>query len=338
DYFEIFGNLSNDPQIGIIVANGSGNERIEAKLELSKTENIIVDLTSINTLVLLDIKDLKDSQKFKIVQSLKDEISTILIKRKGLGVKGFMSIDKVDGDFVRLEVTKEQIENHISYLESMLVWIEENCEVISLDPKFLKEEARFDNLSVKLGDSFIHSMLLAKQLNGTFYSDDYALRMLSKNEYKINGVWSQIFLQDLLLKGIIDKETYYKYIVQLLSFNYRHLAIDHYILIQAAKMSNWLPIFPFNTVINVLSGSDNAIYYTSKISVEFIYAMWLEVLSDEKRNSLLFSILENLTRNKNVSYVLEIFNTALEMRFKLLPLHLAKIQSLIEGWKQVHIN
>lgn len=338
DYFEIFGNLSADPQLGIIVASGTENERILERESIKKSKDLIVDLTFVNTLALLDLTKLKNYPKFKIVQSVKDDISTILIKRKGLGSKGFMSVDKVDGDFVRWDITQEQIEKHISYLENIISWIDENCEVVSLDVKYLEEETKLEGLNVKLGISFIQSMLLAKQLNGIFLTDDYGLRMLSKNDYGIEGVCSQIFLQNLLFNNLIDKETYNKYIVQLLIYNYRHLAIDHHILFEAAKQSNWSPIYPFNAIIGILSGSDEAIYYTTRIAAEFIFGMWQQVISDEKRNALLFAVLENLTKGKNVSNVLKIFNTSLGIRFKLLPIALDEIQSLIQTWYDIHLT
>lgn len=338
DYFEVFVNLAMDAQMGIIVANGTEIERKLGSSFLTSNRAIVLDLTSINTLVLLEINKPENYVKFIVVQSLKDELSTILIKRKGIGSVGFSAVSKVGKDFVRDDISKEQIDKQITYIEKILEWVEDNCEVASFDAEYLSEEAKFEDNLLNLGTSFIHSIILARQLNAILFTDDFGLRMLAKNDYGIDGIWSQIILQDFLSKKIIDNEQYNKYIVKLLSYNYKHLVLNYKILIEAAKESNWSPVFPFNVVIGVLNGSNEALHLATRVATDFIFDLWQQIISNEKRNSLLFQVLENLTKGKNIAIVIEVLSIEIKIKFKFLPFALEEIIDIISKWYSIRIK
>ncbi|GAG73656.1 unnamed protein product [marine sediment metagenome] len=57
-----------------------------------------------------------------------------------------------------------------------------------------------------LGKSFIDTILIAKKTNYILFSDDLFLRLIAKNDFNVDGVWTQILLLNLFKSGKIKKE------------------------------------------------------------------------------------------------------------------------------------
>jgi len=95
--------------------------------------------------------------------------------------------------FVKREVTEQEVEEGRCQLKSLLQWITDNCDILSQPPSLRigrTERQRFADL---IGKESFDTILVASDAGRLLFSDDQRLRAVAKQEFGVNGVWSQRF-------------------------------------------------------------------------------------------------------------------------------------------------
>lgn len=337
--FVLLGHLMLDNNLGVICALGSEYETLEGLKSIEEKEKIVIDIISIITLNVIKYKN-NYKNKFLISQSTLDELNNIIYKEKPIGKQGYFTVAKDGEKFIRYETTSEQVEKKLKFLDDTKIWIEENCEVVTIKPEYLDKMAKYeDEKNAKLGRSFLDSLIIAMQENAVIFTDDLALRKLAKGEFKVDGIWTQCFLMYLKNIGKIDIETYGSFVINLIMNNYTYTRFDANIILQAVRQSSWLASYEFRKIIEIIFSEPTDQRQVIFIIVEFIYQLWSQVtVSNEKRESLILAILENLSLKTNSILLLNQLNFILEIKFKLIPVSLFQIKSIVNNWKKIKYN
>jgi hypothetical protein len=248
-----------------------------------------------------------------------------------------MSIGKEGERFVRSEVTAEDVRRVIEYFENMLSWIGDNCEVVPVTGALDVPREQRDLLVDMLGAPFLDSVLIATESGNLLYSDDERLRSFAKLEFKVEGVWTQIILMLALNEEVIEKERYNQAVLQLACSHYYHTGIDAYVLIEAAKKSEWLPTYPYTEVLRLLHGERSNEVTALTVATLFLYELWKQPILPSRRDYLLHSLLDALAVGRNPQRTANTLSQMVKVKFYLLYLEAARIISLIESWKRMHL-
>jgi len=339
DIMQVWNRLISSPEPGVIACNGSFEERQLADSFIVSEVKLVADLVAIMTLHAIGVTDfmVKRFGKIGIAQSVVDVLSETITERKGIQAKGFMVIGKEGDQFVRQEISAEDIKRNLEYLENILKWIGTSCEILPCKAALTVKRNQRQQLEKTIGLSSIETVLIASEAGAILYTDDERLRSLARCEFKVNGVWTQVLLMKCLNERTLDRGKYNEYVIQLASLNYRHTSVDAFVLIEAAKRSGWAPKPPFTTVLKMLGGLYSNEGSAVVVGTTFIYELFKQTMLPQQRDQLILALLDTITSKRNPGVVLTRLKKGLERNFYLIPLSLTQVLSVIDAWEKLHI-
>lgn len=340
DLLDVWGGLTSIPDLGIICCIGSSEERRLARSVIDEGGKLIADLISIMTLHITNSADtiVQKFGKLGISQSTIDLLYHAISERKGIQSKGYMVIGKAEDKFVRQEISAEDIKRNLEYLEKIIDWIGKNCEVIPCSAALNVKRQQRQQLERLIGSSSIETILVASEPGNIFYSDDERLRSLAKRELNINGIWTQALLMKCLDEDFPERGRYNECVIKLINYSYRHTSIDAYVLVEAAKQSDWSPRPPYTTVLKVLGGQHSDERSALIVGTNFLYELWKQpTILVQKRDQIILALLDTITSKRNPRAVMTKLAKMLERKFYIIPLALNEVITLMDLWGKTHI-
>jgi tetratricopeptide (TPR) repeat protein len=345
--------LIANPELGIRCCHGNQKERERAISVLSNDSiKLIIDVTTLLTLYDLNAGDVivKAFGRLGIAQSTIDLIQGLIEENKARQTKKSLTIRNDGDNFIVQEVHPNEAKQNIVYLQEILIWIENNCDVlpcISLLSPLVDDNFELEKL---IGTSFAETVLIASEPSYVLLSDDLALRQIADFKIKTKGVWTQVVLMQCYENALIKKSDYCQMIIKLVALNYKYISIDADILIEAAKMSNWLPQAPFSSLLKflglehtnsllILNNDIERVSITASVNVlvNFIYELWMQEVSFERRESLVISSINALIKGRSHSTtIINQLIREIQSRFYWLPIDEQRILSLINVWRATH--
>ena len=328
---DIWGSLICEEDVGIRCCGGNKRER-EVALKLLQNQNItlVVDLITLMNIYVLEVHDIvvETFGKLGIAQSTIDDIQQKIYEIQGMQRRSLMTVGYEGGQYIRREITE--------YLENLLVWIRENCEVLPVSAVGNMDREQREKREKLLGKSFHDTVLLASETDKLLWSDESMLRLLAKKEYNADGIWTQIVLMKCQELNKLDNSVYQKKVIHLVLSNYRHTAINGDTLIEAARQSEWQLDLPLDRVLKTLSGKycdDSAI----GVAVNFFYQLWREPFMPYSNSTLIFAVLDAITEERDRRAVLAKFMQAINNKFYLLPFAIKEIEKTVRAWGDSHV-
>jgi tetratricopeptide (TPR) repeat protein len=338
---EAWGLLINEPDIGVRCAIGDPQELADVRRVLTREHpRLVADITTLMTLHGLEVANevVELFGKIAIAQSTIDQLTDLIIRRKGIGARGYMTLGKEGEAYVKEEITAEQIQKNTAYLEAIFDWIQHNCEVIACEEALTLASGQRQKLYDLFGADAIDSVLLAKQEKRVIVSEDERLRNFARDPYGVDGAWTQALLEQLLSKGQLDASTYQKLAIKLINSNYHYIRITAETLEEAAKQSAWKPNRQFEKVAGILSGGNSDDLSAVMVASDFIFKLYTQQLFLTDPSILLFTILDLLfTSGEKASILLAQLINHIRIRFAWLPAQQKEIVQLIQAWARRQI-
>lgn len=269
-------------------------------LKLLKNDNkLIIDLISLFTIHELNVKEnvINTFRKLGIVQSSVDVLKQILYQVSANRGQEYINTAWINGKPTYVEVTPEDTERRIKYIEELIQWVESNCEILPCNAALNVNRGERNKLNGLLGKCFADTLLVSSETGNLLYSDDCAFRRLAKLEYDVDGVWTQGVLVECSKRGHLKAKDYHNAVVKLIRFGYDSTNYNANTLLAAAEKSKWLPLWDYTHVIDVitheinlndLSETDKMNRQLSliKVSCSFVYKLSEQSISKEQRDSL----------------------------------------------------
>jgi len=335
---DVWASIISKSDLGLKCCIGTVEERNSAIILLEKSPQLIVDVISLVTLYNLNIIELvvETFGKFGVAQSTLDLLKEI-VRDHCISKNGYFSLAKEGQNFIKKEISSEDVQCQIEHFQKIINFIEKECEIIpcSLALKIRREDR--NQLKQLLGVTFRDTLFIANKSNRLLLSDDLYLRGFAKNEFNIDGIWTQIILMHCRKKLLINDVTYNNMTIKLACSNYYHTSIDSYILLEAARQSEWSPKLLYTGVLNHIRGKHSSNESVISVVTNFIFLLWKEPLLLEQRQYLLLSLLNYLTMERNPENILNMLSKAIITKMRLLPLATNDIISIINSWKEIHI-
>lgn len=331
---EIWTVFIRDEEIGLINNTGTKDEIFAIKNNFSLDTNFVIDLISLNTLVNLKINDstLKKLNKFYIVQDVIDEINFYLAENDSIKGLDHLHIYKEGETFFKEEVTEEVKSKRRTYFNDLLYFIKNYCEVIPLEPHIISDVPNYDKMRKLIGASSLHSILLAKQLNGLLYSDDLILRLFSEGQFKITGFFTQILLSELFINNFISIEEYHQYIIILAEMNYKHTSINSDTILYCLKKSDWEISYSCKKLFSILMRKNSEDTPAFLVASNLMFSLWQELVPNDKKEPIFKTLLDYLFKDRNVGKYLPDFLSSLKLKFKGFDDDYTYLMSILNTW------
>ena len=338
--------LMSKPDLGVRCSIGNPEERAQALALFGDPQpKLVVDLISLLTLHRLGASDavVRAFGKLSIAQSTIDELQQIIDDRKGMGLKREgMGVGKQGNQYVKAAINPEEIKQGVEYLEDVLKWTRENCEVYPCTAALEINQLRKQELDALLQSSFFDTLLIASEPGHLLLSDDEPLRSYAKTalnhhagtNFHIEGVWTQVVLGHCVKMDFLDKAQYDRMTIKLVCSRYYHTVFNADLLIEAAEQSDWQLVEPYNSLVQALGGQRVNLSSALNVAVDFLYQLWLEPMLPRQRQYLASALLDGLTSGRSPREVLGQLANWIQTyeKFILVPLAEQDIISLIQAY------
>lgn len=287
----------NNPELGLRCYTHSNQENNAIKL-LKTNRRLVIDLVSLFTIHELDVKEniINAFGKLGIVQSSIDVLNQILYQVSANRGRKYITTAWINGKPVGRDVTPEDTERSIKYLEELIQWVKSNCEILPCYAALDFNRGSRNKLNESLGKSFSDTLLVSSEQGNLLYSDDCAIRRLAKLEYDVDGVWTQGVLDECLKRGKLKEKDYNNAVAKLIHFGYYSTIYNADTLLAAAEKSNWLPLKDYTYLIDVITKENTDLSEIDKMENQriliqilsgFIYKLSVQSISKEQRDSLI---------------------------------------------------
>lgn len=291
---------------------GTFEEREEAEKLIRASKNgCILEPLSLFTIHALKVCDdiSRLTGKLGVTQATLDVYRALIEDRKSHGPDGFMTLAKTGDQYVRQEISAEDIEKDIHRWEEVLVWAETNCEII---PAIAKEDplsSQAKRLLEVLGKAFGDTLLAASGSGRLLISDDWYFRQVAKAAFGVNGVWLQVLLMVCQLDNWIDRNKYNDAVCSLLESNYDFVSIDANLLVSLARKEEWQVTPRFNKVASSLDLRRNELASALRVARRFLRHIWsspIVTLSEARRLTFALFNEMNVARSQHCELVLAV--------------------------------
>jgi tetratricopeptide (TPR) repeat protein len=302
---DLWRGLITDTQINIAVCLGTEDERNKAfkLLKVARTRGLILEPLSLYLLHSLGV--LTPVEKlFGRLAVAKATLDTFqdLIDERALQSDGYLSLAKVDGNYVRQEISAEDIAANVRQLQAIVEWAKANCEVVPAVPNQDLQETNPRAAREVLGDAFFDTLLAANGSDRVVLSDDQYLRALANQSFAVDVVWTQPLLLELLAKGELTAEEYVKALGVLIQSKYNFSSVNASDLLTAVKVDPWTRESNFPILASALSARNVQPSSLINVTVEFLTALWKRVpstMSATDARRLTFALLEHIAPHKS---------------------------------------
>ena len=340
DVYDVWRALTNKKNLDIACCFGISIEQKNALNILNDNIYLVIDIISLFTITILDLKEVivdNYTNRLVVSQSTVDLIENMISEKKDLLPEGYMILSQENGKYIRYEITKEDIKKQISFLEEILTWISEKFKVMPCIEALEINSNKKRELDKIIGKSFIDTILIAKKDKYILFSDDLVLRLLAKNDFGVDGIWTQILLLKLFNLGKIKKEMYIDKTINLIEYNYNYITFDAEILAESLKRANFEhDINPYTDVLERLRTTDeNSII---NLTIDYLEILNIETnISDIRKNSLIVHYLNKISDRGSNKIILKKLKILIKKRYRLSPINENIITSFIEDWEKTKI-
>lgn len=331
---EIWQSFSAIPNMGIRCAKNTHQEQKQASNFLGSKPKLILDITSVLTIYNLEVGDviMQKYGKFGISQSSVDQIR-YLIEERGVYAKGHMIVKKINDQYVKYEITDEDMQEYKTYLKQLYSWISEYCEIHPSQKSLDIDRDERERYIKAIGQSSFDSIMLAQEDERLLISDDELLRALAQIHHNVNGVWTQAVLFQCLIDKDLTESRYLESIISLINLNYRHIGVNPAILLKGAEKSNWSGGEPFEKICSTLNGEYSELNSTANVVSNFILLLWNQKdLLPINRELILYKVLDGFLFQRNKHEVISYLRFLLKLKFKNNLAHYNEILNKINIW------
>jgi len=336
---EVWGGMVADSRLGINYARGDLQERIIAVSSLKKDVQLVIDPLALLTIHSLEIKDIivKGYGKIGIVQSTIDLINEQITKLEPTQEKGYLSLAKQGKQFTKQEIKPETLKRNIQYLKDLLEWVDKNCEIVTVQKIEDISKDKKKELEDLFGIASIDTVLACRSDKKLLFSDDERLRSVVKNEFNVDGIWTQALLMHSLGKGQISQEKYDDLVIKLVGLNYYYTSVSGKNLLHALKKADWKFDEPYKSSLKMLEPAFSDTNSAINVTVDFLYEIFAQKVIIGDIDNIIFGLLDNITKERVARDTVDQLQRELCKKFYLLPLALDSIDKTIKTWSKTKI-
>ena len=183
-----------------------------------------------------------------------------------------------------------------------------------------------------LGTAAASTVTTASGTGILMYSDDLALRLVARNQYKVPSFWSQTLLQDLRDKGLISQGDYHLAVVRLIQFGFHFVSVNQPDLVWAIRDSDWTPSPGVAKVLGTLAGPDCKLGDAVNVALDVLHEIWATPVSHAAKIALLDLMIQVLVTGRDGTAVLRVLNNRNATRSRIWTNATGEIQQSIRLW------
>lgn len=302
---------------------------------LKASRGLVFDLSSLLTFEALGICDLVESLPsrkvipFSAIQQLEEFINGY----EGSKSEGFMSLGRSKNQFVRFEMTKEDVQAFVTRFKKLVSWIRKTMEILPCNLALTinaHDKAHHDGL---LGRSTFESLLLAKEHQYCLVAEESVIREFAAEKFGIVGfsTFNYLYYEHNETKKLNKSELVEKS-AMLCGLSYHVWMVEPDVLLKCLEFSKHKSTFPFDHCLALFAEGGIKLDITTAWLVEFLRLFFLESHTQETKLNITLQVLYFLKSISLNGIDWTFLRTCISMRFELLPVFEEELLGIIRDY------
>lgn len=297
DEFEAWGHLASKPDLGIRCRNVDMDDPGIALGQFQKFKTIVIDLIALYTLANLELlKVLRVPGRSFVVSQTTFEYLQHLVERAEERAKdgrtgGTMTLT-TDGKLELVPIAPDQRNRYAAFLGNIRDVVRECCRILPCPQAAELNPEQRELISKVLRRYNLDSMLLARSPDTTYWTDDWVVSIVGRNDFQASRVWTQVVLFVLKDEGAITQQEFDQAVAKMVGWHYTSLLCNDATLIAAAEIAEWdNSRWPVPEAMKTLGSELANASDRLEVAASAICAVWQRDLPVQIRQSFLFSLL-----------------------------------------------
>jgi tetratricopeptide (TPR) repeat protein len=316
---------------------GDDDEARIALANLHSTESVAIDVAAILTLAHLRILDraasaLRILTPRSVITELRQHYMMHFEGATPVGTLG-----KQGTQYVRGEITTDDIERGRSFMREIIETLENRTEVPPVNAALALEPGKYEELQSTLGSSSADAVLIAHGTNSVLLSDDLRLRQLANSTFGVQGTWTQPLLSYLFEREVLARESYLDAVLTLLLSNYRHPRVSSDDLFDLLKVRNFELTPGMEALLQSALGPDYSELSVLGVASGLIKRVWRQSISLPRSEAMVGGVIASLMVGRGERRrLLGTLMGLLQREFRLDPLGFDSLAQFIQSWAVAH--
>jgi transcription elongation GreA/GreB family factor len=239
--------------------------------------------------------------------------------------------------YVSGDITEEDIEKGRAFMKGILGFLDTQVEIMPVSAALSLGPGEYSKLQGSLGGESIDAILVALGTNALLVTDDLRLRQLATASFRVEGVWSLPVLADLMRRGTLSADEYWKAKLALLLSNYRHPRMATDDLFRLLEESGFRLTPEVEALLRASLGPDYGDQSVVAVAAELVKNLWRQQILEQQREALVGAVLASVIQPRSGRrQILMNLTETLRDRFRLDPLGFRRLAEFLQAWATAH--
>jgi predicted Zn-dependent protease len=268
---------------------------VDALNTLGTKSTVVLDLIALGTLRLLGVTRqvlTSGGARFVLTPATFTALQQLRAQSRFATAHGTMHYE--EGQHYFTQTTQEQSDREKASFEEWMQTVEQNTAVQPVPELAAFNPERRETLEKLFGRDGLESAVLALTPGNILWTDDLAVAEVTKSELGTERVWSQVVIESLANRGLIDRSLADECHAKLLGFGYQSTHFTGGTIAAALRVSNGsVDRFPMKQAIEAFRGTvaNNRIIALRQLA-EFVLRLSVEPMLPETKCVALESLLD----------------------------------------------
>jgi len=310
---------------------------VDAVNNLATKSTVVLDLVALGTLRLLGVTRqvlTSGGARFVHTPATFTALQRLRAQSRFATAHGTMTYE--EGQHYFTQTTQEQSDKEKASFEEWMQTVEKNTTVLPVPEFAAFDPARRETLEQLLGRDGLESAVLALTPGNILWTDDVAVAEVAKSELGTERVWTQVVIESLAGRGLIDRSLADECHAKLLGFGYQSTHFTGATIVAALRVSTGsIGGFPTKqAIVAFRDGIGNNRVVAFRQLAEVVLRLSIEPMLPETKCLALESLLDAFPKDAVTRRQLLAFRDQCAILMVLNPLEQRRFLACFDRWMQ----
>ena len=333
--FEAIQHLASAPDVPVRCCLGSDEENHHATKALRSSNTVVLDMSTISSLMLLGRLDILEgwSMDFVVSMSTVNELRQKIANESQTHGNESGVIIKTETGYQFVKSTAEQKAAYIRKLRHLVEVVESNCKIESCKSLAATSPEKRDTLVELFGLYGAETILLSAVPGAVLWTDDLVQSEIAKKEYGVSRIWTQFVIGMCVESGVVTPEAFLDASARLLGYGYYFTGNNPRIVRQAGAIAEWqVNGWPLSQALFAVGEESVDLTQVLQLVAGFLRLLYQESIPPQTRMSITLKILERIAKREGGIQGIKSLHNALPRIFGVNVIGLEDANQTIEAW------
>ena len=321
-----------------VLASESNEPELQLEADsVAQATDVVLDSTALLTAAQLSILYLlrKRFSTVYVAQDVLDEfLAAEAVVEFGPNSPGW--IGKIGNQYVMTDKPDEAHQhNRTALLGELIPYLTTEAALMPCRGRLDYSSEEWAGFESTLGRGAIASILVARDMSLPLYSDDFAVRAVARNDWKVKSFWTQSLLVDCLRRSLIAQSDYFDLVSSLVHNHYHFVRIDAPYLLRLFEKSGLTLSKEVMEGLGTLGDADCSIESAVRVAADVVATCFASALPTHFQEMVLDATLSALTQTRSAHIVLPALSVTVGQRLGTGSRAALKVRDSIRLWQRI---